>query len=845
MSDNKVSLLINRQVPEFVREEYPVFISFLEAYYEFLENKQGTKKNDLLTKAKELKDISDVDISINDFEEQFLNTYASYLPKDAQVDKALLIKNVLPLYLAKGNEKSFKLLFRMLFNDEVDIILPRNNVLKASDGKWTVDNILRIETDVRSVYTASGNTTFILAQQINTDEALVYVGGVLKTYATDYYIRKESKKLIFNSAPTTNSEIKVVYTNFDVAILKDRKVTGKTSGATALIERAVKRIITDRLNLGFPFELFINDKTLVGSFSGGEEVQTDIIDDNGNLITITADTFSIVNKINVVNGGANYNVGDIAIVTGGGSIDDATAIVDDIVEGYIDGIVLNYGGAGFQLNGDIAVSGISPFSLDLAIDGLDTSGIANSTLDTFTASTDVISDYASTLISAADYGFPTTLITAGENVSTVIADALSYSTISNLGPITNVIVLFSNTATSISPTLDANSPTFPAGTTAYDIKDFKSVGRIKINSGGLYYRVGDEVVVGSNPPGTFGRGAAAAVKAVAANGAITQIEIQPSRVSGTANITNNSPFIVGTGTQFGTEIRVGDRIIINNESRYVNSISSSTTANVNVNWTSAATTKNVGKYGDYFVGGQGYTQGNFPALTISSSNVTATGANVQISALMGDGESITPFIGNTQPGQIITIKVVSGGSGYKYIPQVDLTGSGNKLATASATIEDVYIGLPGRWTTSDSILSTSERKLQGRNYYVDYSYITASTTEFTKYKKILKQLLHPAGFVNYSDLNEYVSFTANTINISTTSANAISGTINVANGSIYVTGMNTKFNVANTKGTLTIGSNIAVNGIIRTVSTIISNTNLSVSSAFTTSANAQSVIILT
>jgi hypothetical protein len=845
MSDNKVSLLINKQVPEFVREEYPVFISFLEAYYEFLENKQGTKKNDLLTKAKELKDISDVDISINDFEEQFLNTYASYLPKDAQVDKALLIKNVLPLYLAKGNEKSFKLLFRMLFNDEVDIILPRNNVLKASDGKWTVDNILRIETDVRSVYTASGNTTFILAQQINTDEALVYVGGVLKTYATDYYIRKESKKLIFNSAPTTNSEIKVVYTNFDVAILKDRKVTGKTSGATALIERAVKRIITDRLNLGFPFELFINDKTLVGSFSGGEEVQTDIIDDNGNLITITADTFSIVNKINVVNGGANYNVGDIAIVTGGGSIDDATAIVDDIVEGYIDGIVLNYGGAGFQLNGDIAVSGISPFSLDLAIDGLDTSGIANSTLDTFTASTDVISDYASTLISAADYGFPTTLITAGENVSTVIADALSYSTISNLGPITNVIVLFSNTATSISPTLDANSPTFPAGTTAYDIKDFKSVGRIKINSGGLYYRVGDEVVVGSNPPGTFGRGAAAAVKAVAANGAITQIEIQPSRVSGTANITNNSPFIVGTGTQFGTEIRVGDRIIINNESRYVNSISSSTTANVNVNWTSAATTKNVGKYGDYFVGGQGYTQGNFPALTISSSNVTATGANVQISALMGDGESITPFIGNTQPGQIITIKVVSGGSGYKYIPQVDLTGSGNKLATASATIEDVYIGLPGRWTTSDSILSTSERKLQGRNYYVDYSYITASTTEFTKYKKILKQLLHPAGFVNYSDLNEYVSFTANTINISTTSANAISGTINVANGSIYVTGMNTKFNVANTKGTLTIGSNIAVNGIIRTVSTIISNTNLSVSSAFTTSANAQSVIILT
>ena len=40
MADQKTSLLINRQVPEFVREEHPNFIAFLEAYYEFLENKQ-------------------------------------------------------------------------------------------------------------------------------------------------------------------------------------------------------------------------------------------------------------------------------------------------------------------------------------------------------------------------------------------------------------------------------------------------------------------------------------------------------------------------------------------------------------------------------------------------------------------------------------------------------------------------------------------------------------------------------------------------------------------------------------------------------------------------------------
>ena len=845
MSDNKVSLLINRQVPEFIRDEYPVFITFLEAYYEYLETKQGTQKNDLLAKSKDLKNLSDVDLSIDEFEQQFYNSYATYLPKDIDVDKAVLIKNVLPLYLSKGSEKSFKLLFRLLFSEELEVIYPKNNVLKASDGKWTVDNILRIDTDVRSIYTANGSTSFSLTQQVNDDEILVYVGGVLKTFTTDYYIRKESKKLVFNTAPSANSEVKVVYTDFDIELLTNRQITGATSGATAIVEKAVKRIITDQLNLGFPYELFINAKTVVGTFLNGEEIQTNIIDDNGNLIRLTADSFSIVNRINVVNGGASYNVGDSVIVTGGGAVTDATAQVDDIVEGYIDAIVVNYGGAGFELNGDITVSGVTPFALDLAVDGVDTTGIANSTSNTFTVSNDAISTYANTLISASDYGFPATVIPTGENVSTVIADALSYYTMTNLGPISNVIILYSNTATTISPTLDANSPVFTANSVSFGIKDFKSVGRIKINNGGTGYQVGDEIVFGSKPVGTNGRGAAAAVKSVNANGTITQIEIQPSRVSGTANVTNNSPFIVGTGTQFGTEIRVGDRIMINNESRYINAISNSTYANVNVNWTAAATDKKIGKYGDYLIGGQGYTQGNFPSITVSSSNISATGANVQISALMADGESLTPFIGNTQPGQIISIKVISGGTGYQYIPQVDLTGSGDGTATASATIEDVYISLPGRWTTSDSILSTSERKLQGRNYYVDYAYVTASTTEFTKYKKILRELLHPAGFVNYADLNENTSFNANTISVSTISSNTIAGTVNVSTGSIYVTGSNTKFNVSNSRGILTIGTNISVNNVIRTVSSIISNTNIAVSSAFTTTANAQTAIILT
>jgi len=853
MSDLKTSLLVNRQVPEFIREEYPLFVTFLEAYYEYLETQQGTQLNDLTAKAKDLKYLSDVDSSIDDFETSFFNSYATLIPRDVQVDKAFLIKNVLPLYLSKGSEGAFKLLFRMLFNDEVEVLLPKNNVLRASDGKWTIDNVLRIETDIRSLYTArgntsvnavaSGNTTFLLAQQPTDGDISVYVNDVLKTELTDYYFRKETKKLIFYTAPAANSEVKVVYSDFNIELLNNRKVTGVTSGATALIEKATKRIITDQLNLGFPFELFINEKTLLGSFEQGELVQVDIVADDNSLITLEADTFSFVNRINVIQGGASYNVGDVVTVTGGGAEEDATAIVDDVVEGYIDAIVVNYGGAGFADGGDIIVSGIAPLLLDLAIDGVDATGVANSTSNTYTVNNDVIADYANTLISASDYGFPSTIIPAGENVATVLADALTSLELTNLGPITNVIVLFSNTNTTISPTLDAFGATYTAGNNTFSIKTNGSVGRIRINNGGTGYAVGDEINFGSNPLGTNGRGAAAAVKAVLANGQITQIEIQPSRITGTANILNNTSQLIGTGTNFGTDIRVGDRIIINNESRYINSISNTTHANVNVNFTSTATGKKVGRYGVYPIGGVSYTQGNFP--TVSVSSIAGVNANIEITSTMSNGETLTPFIGNTQPGQIVSIKVLSGGSGYEYIPQVDLTGIGNGLATANAQIEAGYITLPGRWTTSDSILSTSERKLQGRDYYVDYSYVTSSLTEFAKYKAILKQLMHPAGFINYADLNEFATITSNTITISTTSANTISGTVAITNGSIYVTGTNTKFNVANTRGIFTIGSNVSINGVIRTVGSIISNTNLAVTSAFTSNASAQTLIILT
>lgn len=843
MTDLKTSLLVNRQLPEFVRDEYPLFQSFLEAYYEFLENEQANQKNDVVAKSKDLRFVSDVDASINAFENNFFNTYASLVPKDVQVTKEFLIKNILPLYLSKGSEKSFKFLFRLLFNDEVDLIFPKNNILRASDGKWTIDNIINIETDVRSLHIANGtNTNFTIAQSVDAGEIEVFVDDIFQTQEIDYFIRKETNKIIFVSAPAANSEIKVVYSNFLISLLDNRQVTGVSSGATALIERAVPRVITDQLNFGLPFELFVDRKTVLGTFRNGEKIRSTIIGFDGSLITIEADTFSIVTGITVIDGGSTYNIGDPVTIVGGGALVDATAEVSEISTGFTSRIVVDYGGAGFGIAGIIRSSNIGSATITGAVDAVNT---AHFTANTYTVTADLISNYANVVISDPDYGF---LSPISENVATRLADALTPLVVSDLGPITNALILFSDTSLNTA-ILDSEGAIYQIDNEFFDIKTFNSLGRIDIIDGGLSYNVGDEVVIGTNPPGTYGLDGAAAVKSVDANGTITLIEIQAPRIDGTANILNNTNELVGTNTIFETQLQLGDKIVIASQERFINTITSNTSATVNVNFqffddTTWANNIPIGSFAKGLIGGVNYTQNNFPTATVSSRTGNGVGANVVITSLMGNGE-ILRALSDQVAGQILSISLTSGGAGYEYNPQLDLTNFGDGTATANAQIGSSFVELPGRWTTSDSIISSSERRLQGADFYNDFSYVTASLTDFGKYKKVLLDLLHPAGYVNYAFLNKTSDTLKNVAISSIETSNTISGLVSITNNSIFLIGTGTRFNVANDIGIFSIGSSIAVNGQIRVIDSIISNTNLQVDSAFTSNANNETLIILT
>ena len=852
MTDNKVSLLINRQVPEFVREEYPVFISFLEAYYEFLENKQGTQKNDLTTKSKELKYISDVDSSIEEFEEQFLNSYATFLPKDTVVDKATLIKNVLPLYLSKGSESSFKLLYRLMFGQELEVSYPKNNILRASDGKWEIENTLKVSSNFYSYYTGNGtNKQFKILQALDSSQISVYVNDVLKTHGTDYYIRKESKKVVFNTAPVNGSNIKVSYNTLDKTIFANRKITGELSGATALVEKVSNKIV----NAETIVELYINDKTLLNTFINGENVLTNVFVDNV-LVNVIVTTVSNVLRINIIDGGANYNVGDPVIVNAPIAEVYPSALISKTFKGVINQVLITDGGAGFMVGERIAAVDYANTQLDFAIANVDINS-AN-TANTFLIYTNIITDVdpANTVLSTnwSTY-FPGNIApSAVINVNSVISNAFSNTRYISIGEISNVTITAANVVVTSTPVLNAapayvtispltaNTPS----STILTIDTFGSLGKIVIRNGGAGYAVFDELIF-TNKPMAFGTGAEAIVSKVSSLGRITEAKLVPSKITGSANVTSVSNVMVhGIGTLFNTELVPGDSIMVGYDTRKVISIASNTSLNVtSASWTQIYLGLPIRKIGKNLVGGQGYKNDRLPTITINS--VAGSGATIETTTIMGDGEDLLAK-GTKRPGEIEEIIVTNPGRAIKVVPSVDLTSFGDGTATANVTLNPSYEILEGRWSSSDGILSSSDRKIQGRDYYVNYSYLLSSATEFAKYKKIFKELLHPAGFKAYSEMTRLDELEATPATFETLVApkniKTLSGLVNIVNTSIYVTGSNTKFNVANSLGIMTIGSYIAVNSEIRVVSSIISNTNLAVTSAFTITANNEELLVV-
>jgi hypothetical protein len=124
MSRTQLSSVVSTQIPEFVREDYPTFVAFVEAYYEYLQA-QGV----------DLSSARDLDLTLDKFLLEFKKELAHNLP-NIIADERFALAHIKDQYLSKGSEASYKLLFKLLFGKNVELKYPSSQMLRASDGRW-------------------------------------------------------------------------------------------------------------------------------------------------------------------------------------------------------------------------------------------------------------------------------------------------------------------------------------------------------------------------------------------------------------------------------------------------------------------------------------------------------------------------------------------------------------------------------------------------------------------------------------------------------------------------------------------------------------------------------------
>jgi hypothetical protein len=133
-------LSISEQIPESFRTEYPMFVTFLEKYYEYLTSGAGANQpQNYKTGSLDLD--SSLDLFIADLKTEF----AVNIPSFGKLGDREFLRVCKQFYAAKGSSDSYKFLIRAMFGKEVEIVYPNDSVFRSSDGIWQQSNTIRVQ----------------------------------------------------------------------------------------------------------------------------------------------------------------------------------------------------------------------------------------------------------------------------------------------------------------------------------------------------------------------------------------------------------------------------------------------------------------------------------------------------------------------------------------------------------------------------------------------------------------------------------------------------------------------------------------------------------------------------
>lgn len=417
-SNNKTSVLVASQLPEFIRDnpEYANFTLFMQAYYEWME-----QTNQVTDRTKNLLSYRDVDSTTNEFIDYFVNDFLPYFPAETLIDKREAVKVARQLYQSKGTPASYQFLFRILFNSDFDVFYTRDAVLRASSGLWYVTKSLRLSTTDTNFLNIEnlrlfGETTKSIATIENSvvsgTKIEVFISNIERLFQSGEFVRvvdSNNQTVLFDGLPLRAkivgqiSQLKInpnyrglLYQPGDPVIVYGGLNSNTGLGASGQIISTTAGSIQSIsvITGGYGYRYAPNSYITITNAPGASAEVATLNPANEMDVTIPNDSISLKRFIaignsnyhfaNVAIANANtslanaftfvsfqtYPISTISVLNGGGGITQipsvsATSLYEDDVGnlndlaklGILGPIQIVNGGAGYQVNDTIVFSG--------------------------------------------------------------------------------------------------------------------------------------------------------------------------------------------------------------------------------------------------------------------------------------------------------------------------------------------------------------------------------------------------------------------------------------------------------------------------------------------------------
>lgn len=399
--DNKISNLVNTQLPDFVVDDHPKFVEFLKTYFQFMESAElsvtSVESTDGITLENQTGVLNNLILDGGSLgaEKTQLDLGDKIILEDSSFGKFTYQETVTgATSKATATVLAEDLDNNRLFISSQDKFIVGEIITGGSSGAQAVVNKYRpnpVQTiqqltnfrdpdKVINDFLNNFRDEFFktipenLSSGINKRNLIKNIKSLYKLKGTQkghelffrilfndnsetFYPRTQMLK-ISDGTWNTQTVIRVLSSQGEPLSLVGRSIKGRTSNATAIVENVEKFYI----GASEVSEITLNKETIVGSFAVNEVIEGTENDQSDYYILATIT--GIPGTKTITNDGNLYSTDDIIKITGGG--EQAAMQISDVGSGKITDVFIESSGSGYEIGDTLTFNETGTFGKNAA-----------------------------------------------------------------------------------------------------------------------------------------------------------------------------------------------------------------------------------------------------------------------------------------------------------------------------------------------------------------------------------------------------------------------------------------------------------------------------------------------